>query len=79
MTKHTTPYHTNETDNTQGFAHLGRQYLMQDVRVVAQSHTRVGRALVDVDVFVDVHHVLSLRVYLDQHLLTARTQDIEDT
>lgn len=41
---------------------------MQDVRVVAQSNSCVGGALVDVDVFVDVHHILSLRIYLHQDL-----------
>lgn len=68
---------TETATATQAFqarvAYLGRQDLVQDVRVVAQRNSRVGGALVDVDVFVDVHHILPFRIYLHQHLET-RTQ-----
>lgn len=57
-------------NNNNSPTHLGRQDLVQNVRVVAQSNARVGRALVDVNILVDVHDVLSLRIYLHQYLLS---------
>ena len=48
---------------------------MQDVGVVAECDARVRCALVDVDVLVNVHHILPLRIDLDQHLLTAVNQE----
>ena len=48
---------------------------MQDVGVVAECDARVRCALVDVDVLVNVHHILPLRIDLDQHLLTEVNQE----
>lgn len=57
------------------YLYLGWQYLVEHIGVVAKGHARVGRALVDVDVFVDVYHILSLGVYLHQHLLLAANHE----
>lgn len=48
---------------------------MQDVGVVAECDAGVRRALVDVDVLVNVHHILPLRIDLDQDLPTAVKQE----
>ena len=47
---------------------------MQYVGVIAECDAGVRCALVDVDFLVNVHHILSLRINLDQHLLTAVKQ-----
>jgi hypothetical protein len=49
---------------------------MQLVGIVPQRHAIVDVQLRDVDRLVDVHHVLSLRVHLHEHLLAAH--DVDD-
>lgn len=45
---------------------LTRQNLVEAVAVIQQSHARVDCTLGQVDVLRDVHHVLALRVYLEE-------------
>ncbi len=44
---------------------------MQLVAVVAQRHTCTDHQLVDVYLLINVHHILALRMDLDQHLVLA--------
>jgi len=60
--------HLHETD--QGI-HLGRQQQVQRVAIVTQGNSSTSSNFVDVNVLVKVHHVLALRVDLNQNLVFA--------
>ena len=60
--------HLHEAD--QGI-HLGRQQQMQRVAIVTQGNSSTSSNFVDVNVLVQVHHVLALRVNLDQNFVFA--------
>lgn len=48
---------------------LGGQHVVQLVRVVAQGHARARLEALDLDAGVQVHHVLAIRVHLDEDLV----------
>merc|ERR1719162_2325309 len=57
------------------WVNLARQNLVQHIAVAAESNASIGLAVFNVDILVDVNHILALLSNLDEHLLLAHGLD----